>query len=43
VWRDGVDGNEGEGGKTVRIIQGGREGRNGFFFPGFIGMFLIIY
>jgi guanine deaminase len=27
-----------EGGKeTVTIVAGGRKGRNGFFFPGFIG------
>lgn len=34
VWRDGVDEKPGE--MTVVIVQGGRKGRNGFFFPGFI-------
>lgn len=32
-----VDGKEGD--ETVTIVTGGRKGRNGFFFPGFIGMF----
>lgn len=36
VWRDGVD--DAKDGETVTIVQGGRKGRNGFFFPGFIGM-----
>jgi guanine deaminase len=40
VWRDGVDPTEGR--ETVSIIQGGRKGRNGFFFPGFIGIFLCV-
>ena len=39
VWRDGVDETPGE--ETVVIVRGGRKGRNGFFFPGFIGMFFL--
>jgi guanine deaminase len=42
VWRDGGGGgsvDEKEGDETVTIVRGGRKGRNGFFFPGFIGMF----
>lgn len=41
VWRDGADDDDDatEGEETVRIVQGGRKGKNGFFFPGFIGMF----
>ncbi|EEA19821.1 hypothetical protein TMatcc_009962 [Talaromyces marneffei ATCC 18224] len=35
VWKDGaVDAKAGA--ETVSIVQGGRKGRNGFFFPGFI-------
>ncbi|EED14231.1 chlorohydrolase family protein [Talaromyces stipitatus ATCC 10500] len=34
VWRDGVDAKDGV--ETVVIVKGGRDGRNGFFFPGFI-------
>jgi guanine deaminase len=47
VWRDdddddvSVDAIEGE--ETVRIVRGGRKGRNSFFFPGFIGLFLIVH
>lgn len=40
VWREGV---EEQGAETVKIVQGGRKGRNGFFFPGFIGMFLVVW
>ena len=43
VWSDdAADDDAIEGEETVRIVQGGRKGRNGFFFPGFIGMSLII-
>ena len=45
VWSDDAaddDDDAIEGKETVRIVQGGRKGRNGFFFPGFIGMSLII-
>lgn len=33
------DQNEDAERETVVIVKGGRKGRNGFFFPGFIGMF----
>lgn len=37
-WTIWSDGDAEEGKDTVVVVKGGREGRNGFFFPGFIGM-----